>query len=151
MQIERLFKQLVAGLPHMRTALVVGGEPAAPQLHRLRSGVQIIVATPGRLHGLCRAHADVAEILSSVPVVVLDEVDQMLEHGLESQVRARRRTSDACHVVTLARPHRRSTAGSPDAGGCRSENCWAGSPPRARLWPSPPPSHLGRSSQLCPC
>ena len=32
---------LIAGLPHMRTALVVGGVPMAHQLHRLRSGVEV--------------------------------------------------------------------------------------------------------------
>lgn len=40
-QIERQAKELVSGLPRMRTALLVGGLPAPPQLHRLRQRVQV--------------------------------------------------------------------------------------------------------------
>ncbi|XP_068397973.1 probable ATP-dependent RNA helicase DDX59 isoform X2 [Eschrichtius robustus] len=39
-QIERQAKELMSGLPRMRTALLVGGLPAPPQLHRLRQRVQ---------------------------------------------------------------------------------------------------------------
>ena len=84
MQIEKQAKELMQGLHHMKTALLIGGLPIPPQLHRLRSGVQIIVATPGRLQEiLTQCGVD----LSSIKVFVLDEVDTMLQMGFEQQVK----------------------------------------------------------------
>lgn len=40
-QIERQAKELVIGLPNMRTALLVGGMPLPPQLHRLKSSIKV--------------------------------------------------------------------------------------------------------------
>lgn len=40
-QIERQAKELVLGLPNMRTALLVGGMPLPPQLHRLKSSIKV--------------------------------------------------------------------------------------------------------------
>lgn len=40
-QIERQAKELVMGLPNMRTALLVGGMPLPPQLHRLKSSIKV--------------------------------------------------------------------------------------------------------------
>jgi len=48
-QIESLCKKLLVGIPYMKTALLIGGAPYPNQLYRLRSGVQIIIATPSRL------------------------------------------------------------------------------------------------------
>eukprot|EP00057_Strongylocentrotus_purpuratus_P000690 XP_001180984.2 PREDICTED: probable ATP-dependent RNA helicase DDX59 [Strongylocentrotus purpuratus] len=49
MQIEEQAKQLMKGMSSMKTALLVGGLPLPPQLHRLRQGIQFIVGTPGRI------------------------------------------------------------------------------------------------------
>ena len=68
----------------MKTALLVGGLPLPPQLHRLRSGVQIIVATPGRIREILNTPSGVD--LSSVKIFILDEVDTMLQMGFEQQV-----------------------------------------------------------------
>ena len=87
LQVEALLKRLMVGLAHMRTALVVGGDPVPAQLHRLRSGVQAVVATPGRLAVLVRRLPDIAELVRSVRLVVLDEVDDILAAGFERQVR----------------------------------------------------------------
>ena len=43
----------------MKTALIVGGFPMPPQLHRLKQGVQVVIATPGRLLELCNREGDV--------------------------------------------------------------------------------------------
>lgn len=83
-QIEKQAKELMQGLPNMKTALLVGGMPIPPQLHRLSSGVQIIVATPGRIREIVNTESSVD--LSSVKVFVLDEVDIMLQMGFEQQV-----------------------------------------------------------------
>ena len=83
MQIEKQAKELMKGLPYMKTALLVGGLPLPPQLHRLRSGVQIVVATPGRLQEIV---AQSGIDLSFIKCFVLDEVDVMLQMGFDCQV-----------------------------------------------------------------
>lgn len=40
-QIERQVKELIMGLPNMRTALLVGGMPLPPQLHRLKQKIKV--------------------------------------------------------------------------------------------------------------
>ncbi|XP_027145879.1 putative ATP-dependent RNA helicase DDX59 [Larimichthys crocea] len=82
-QIERQAKELVMGLPNMRTALLVGGMPLPPQLHRLKSSIKIIIATPGRLLEILKQKA---VQLDKVKVVVVDEVDTMLKMGFQQQV-----------------------------------------------------------------
>lgn len=51
-QIERQAKELMAGLPNMRTVLLVGGLPLPPQLHRLKQSVKVRTAVwEGALQG----------------------------------------------------------------------------------------------------
>ncbi|XP_077391435.1 putative ATP-dependent RNA helicase DDX59 [Festucalex cinctus] len=82
-QIERQAKELVIGLPNMRTALLVGGMPLPPQLHRLKSSIKIVIATPGRLLEILKQKA---VHLGKVRIVVVDEVDTMLKMGFQQQV-----------------------------------------------------------------
>ncbi|XP_029473553.1 probable ATP-dependent RNA helicase DDX59 isoform X2 [Rhinatrema bivittatum] len=82
-QIEQQTKELIAGLPRMRTALLVGGMPLPPQLHRLKQSVQVIIATPGRLLEIVRQ--DSAQ-LHGIQIVVVDEADTMLKMGFQQQV-----------------------------------------------------------------
>ncbi|XP_070817697.1 probable ATP-dependent RNA helicase DDX59 [Chaetodon trifascialis] len=82
-QIERQAQELVMGLPNMRTALLVGGMPLPPQLHRLKSSIKIVIATPGRLLEILKQKA---VQLDKVKVVVVDEVDTMLKMGFQQQV-----------------------------------------------------------------
>lgn len=66
-----------------RGALVVGGESFDRQVRELDSGVDYIVATPGRLNDhLLEGTVD----LSGVQVLVLDEVDRMLDMGFAPQI-----------------------------------------------------------------
>ncbi|MCC7365042.1 MAG: DEAD/DEAH box helicase [Dehalococcoidia bacterium] len=68
----------------LRIAPVVGGVSLFSQRQRLRVGVDIVVATPGRLHDLLeRGDASVDD----VRMVVLDEADQMADFGFLPQVR----------------------------------------------------------------
>lgn len=83
MQIEEQAKQFMKGLERMKTALIVGGLPLPPQVHRLKTGVQVVIATPGRLLEVLNK-VDVE--LSHVRILVLDEVDTMLQLGFEGQV-----------------------------------------------------------------
>ncbi|KAM9797773.1 putative ATP-dependent RNA helicase DDX59 [Syngnathus typhle] len=82
-QIERQAKEVVIGLPNMRTALLVGGMPLPPQLHRLKHSIKIVIATPGRLIEILKQKA---VKLDKVKIVVVDEVDTMLKMGFQQQV-----------------------------------------------------------------
>ncbi|MFI5642892.1 DEAD/DEAH box helicase [Streptomyces goshikiensis] len=69
----------------LRLTTVVGGMPIGRQAHALRSGAEVVVATPGRLKDLidrgdCR--------LNQVAITVLDEADQMADMGFMPQVTA---------------------------------------------------------------
>ena len=64
---------------------IYGGVPKGPQIAALRKGVQIVVATPGRLEDLLQ---DKAVSLSEVSYLVLDEADRMLDLGFEPHIRA---------------------------------------------------------------
>ncbi|GAB3173196.1 DEAD/DEAH box helicase [Streptomyces incanus] len=69
----------------LRLATVVGGMPIGRQAGALRRGVEVVVATPGRLKDLiergdCR--------LDQVAITVLDEADQMADMGFMPQVTA---------------------------------------------------------------
>ena len=68
----------------LRSAVVFGGVKINPQIDRLRRGVDILVATPGRLLD----HAGQKTIdLSSVEILVLDEADRMLDMGFIHDIR----------------------------------------------------------------
>jgi ATP-dependent RNA helicase RhlE len=67
-----------------RVVTIVGGVKYEPQLKRLKDGVEVLVATPGRLIDL---HDRKAIDLSKVQVLVLDEADRMLDMGFWPSVR----------------------------------------------------------------
>ena len=69
---------LYAKFTHLRTAVVFGGVDIKPQTAILRSGVEILIATPGRL--LDHITSKTAD-LSQVQILVLDEADRMLDMG----------------------------------------------------------------------
>ncbi len=68
----------------LKSAVVFGGVKISPQISRLRQGVDILVATPGRLLDLVNQRA---VNLSSVEILVLDEADRMLDMGFIHDVR----------------------------------------------------------------
>src|SRR5919198_5122963 len=69
---------------HLKGAAVYGGVGMEPQTRALRHGVDIIVATPGRLlDHMARGHAD----FSRLEVLVLDKADRMLDMGFAPDVR----------------------------------------------------------------
>nr|XP_048715963.1 probable ATP-dependent RNA helicase DDX59 isoform X2 [Caretta caretta] len=82
-QIERQAKELMIGLPNMRTVLLVGGLPLPPQLHRLKQTVKVIIATPGRLLDILKQSS---VQLHGIKIVVVDEADTMLKMGFQQQV-----------------------------------------------------------------
>ena len=63
---------------NVRSTVVFGGVKINPQMQKLRSGVEILVATPGRLMDLFQQRA---VRLDEVETLVLDEADRMLDMG----------------------------------------------------------------------
>jgi ATP-dependent RNA helicase RhlE len=77
LQIADSFAKMSVGT-ELRSAVVVGGMSEQTQLNAIRRGVQIVIATPGRLEDFIgRRLID----LSKVAVSVLDEADRMLDMG----------------------------------------------------------------------
>jgi ATP-dependent RNA helicase RhlE len=68
----------------LRTTVIYGGVPMPPQERDLLAGVEIVVATPGRLLD----HAGSRTLnLGQVQVLVLDEADRMLDMGFIDDIR----------------------------------------------------------------
>ena len=68
----------------MRTQVIFGGVNINPQIDKLRRGVDIVIATPGRLLD----HVQQRTIdLSKVEILVLDEADRMLDMGFIRDIR----------------------------------------------------------------
>ncbi|PQQ40139.1 ATP-dependent RNA helicase RhlE [Photorhabdus luminescens] len=68
----------------LRSLVVFGGVSINPQMMKLRGGVDILVATPGRLLDL--EHQNAVD-LSRVEILVLDEADRMLDMGFIHDIR----------------------------------------------------------------
>jgi ATP-dependent RNA helicase RhlE len=68
----------------LRVATIFGGVSEVPQKQKLRQGVEILVATPGRLMDL---HAQGALSLAHVEIFTLDEADRMMDMGFIHDVR----------------------------------------------------------------
>jgi ATP-dependent RNA helicase RhlE len=64
--------------PRLKSMVVFGGVNITPQMQHLRSGADILTATPGRLLDLV---AQNALKLNQVEILVLDEADRMLDMG----------------------------------------------------------------------
>lgn len=69
---------------YFRSLCVYGGGDRRQQIGAVSAGVEIVVATPGRLYDLMQAGALKT---SSVSYVVLDEADRMLDLGFEPQIK----------------------------------------------------------------
>jgi ATP-dependent RNA helicase RhlE len=82
-QIEENVRVYARYLP-LRMATVFGGVSERPQIEALRSGVDLVVATPGRLIDLMgQRQAN----FSGLQFLVLDEADRMLDMGFLPQIR----------------------------------------------------------------
>src|SRR5881296_152440 len=82
-QIEENVRAYAKHVP-LRMATVFGGVSERPQIEALRSGVDLVVATPGRLIDLMGQRAT---NFSSVEFLVLDEADRMLDMGFLPPIR----------------------------------------------------------------
>jgi ATP-dependent RNA helicase RhlE len=83
LQVEESLIKICRPL-HLNTVCLIGGESLGRQIGRIKQGVDIIVATPGRLND----HIRQGNIrLDKVRIAILDEADRMLDMGFEPQIR----------------------------------------------------------------
>ena len=82
-QVEESIRTYGKYLP-LSSTVIFGGVGMNPQIDRIKRGVDILVATPGRLLDLSQqGHLD----LSTVEILVLDEADRMLDMGFIHDVK----------------------------------------------------------------
>ena len=94
-QVYQSFREYGQHLP-LRMAVVYGGVSINPQMMKMRKGIDVLVATPGRLLDLYRQNA---VRFNQVQTLVLDEADRMLDLGFSRELDA----------VFAALPKRRQT------------------------------------------
>ena len=83
LQLTEVF-QTIGQHTRVKTACVFGGVDQDPQISTLKSGVDILVATPGRMFDLVsQGHL----LLDKVQILVLDEADHMLALGFINDIR----------------------------------------------------------------
>lgn len=69
---------------NIRSTCCYGGAPKSLQIRKIQGGLEVIIATPGRLNDLIEMKV---VNLSQVSFLVLDEADRMLDMGFEPQIR----------------------------------------------------------------
>ncbi|KAH9558303.1 hypothetical protein CY35_06G001400 [Sphagnum magellanicum] len=80
----------------IKNTCIYGGAPKGPQIRDLQKGVEVVIATPGRLIDMLEGrHTN----LRRVTYLVLDEADRMLDMGFEPQIRK---------IVSQIRPDRQT-------------------------------------------
>jgi len=85
MQIARDLQSYASCMPEVNVLAVYGGSDIRQQLDALSRGVQIVVATPGRmLDILRRKRVD----FTKIERIVLDEADEMLNMGFEEDIKS---------------------------------------------------------------
>ena len=82
-QVHQSVKKYSTYLP-IRSEVVFGGVKMNPQMLSLRGGVDILVATPGRLLDLYKQNAIK---FNKLEILVLDEADRMLDRGFIDQIK----------------------------------------------------------------
>jgi ATP-dependent RNA helicase DDX5/DBP2 len=74
----------------IKSVAVYGGAPKNPQWNKIKQGVEIIVATPGRMMDMLDLHNNAgwaACKMDKCSMLVLDEADRMLDMGFEKDIR----------------------------------------------------------------
>ena len=100
MQINRTIMPIAKSVG-LFTTTIVGGMPLGPQVTSLRRGVDIVIATPGRLEDLQRRGS---LSLDEIDIVVLDEADHMCDLGFLEPVQRvlRSLVGDVQHLLFSA-------------------------------------------------
>ena len=83
LQISKDIEKFASNIPNVHVVAVYGGASISDQLRQIRRGVQIVVATPGRMLDIIGRNAI---DFSHVKYVVLDEADEMLNMGFQEDI-----------------------------------------------------------------
>ncbi len=83
LQISKDIEKFAKNIPNVHVVAVYGGASISDQLRQIRRGVQIVVATPGRMLDIIGRNAI---DFSNVRYVVLDEADEMLNMGFQEDI-----------------------------------------------------------------
>ena len=83
LQIADDLKEFSKYIPHLHIAAVYGGASIDTQIRQLRHGVQIIVATPGRLIDLMHV---VRLVLTRLETLFWTRLDEMLNMGFQESI-----------------------------------------------------------------
>lgn len=108
-QVAEAFHTYAKFAGGVRVLPVYGGQSISQQIKHLRSGVQVVVGTPGRvMDHLRRETIDISDL----KIVVLDEADEMLRMGFEEDVEwilshTPQNRQTALFSATMPRPIRR--------------------------------------------
>jgi len=82
-QVSEEFAELLKHKRGISVIPIYGGQPIGRQMHALHKGVQVIIATPGRLLD----HLERKTVkLTGVKMVVLDEADEMIDMGFRDDI-----------------------------------------------------------------
>ncbi|OYT15363.1 MAG: RNA helicase [Bacteroidetes bacterium 4572_77] len=82
-QIQEVFEELTANT-RVKSFCVFGGVEQGPQIQKLEKGIDVLIATPGRMFDLV---SQGYIILSRINTLVLDEADHMLDLGFIKDIR----------------------------------------------------------------
>ena len=88
----------LSGFLHLRSLVVFGGAPMHKQLLKLKAGVDILIATPGRLMDHVRRGS---VKFDDTDIFILDEADRMLDMGFVNDVKAISRALPTPHQTVM--------------------------------------------------
>jgi ATP-dependent RNA helicase RhlE len=83
LQVAGVIEKLMSG-SGLKVMALIGGVEQDPQIHELKMGIDVVVATPGRMFDLA---SQGFLILNRVEILILDEADHMLELGFINDMR----------------------------------------------------------------
>uniref|UniRef100_A0A7S1TMT7 ATP-dependent RNA helicase n=1 Tax=Erythrolobus australicus TaxID=1077150 RepID=A0A7S1TMT7_9RHOD len=99
-QVERVAEKLFHPWHWIVVGAIMGGEKKKSEKSRLRKGLSIVIATPGRL--LDHIRNTRSFVLSKVQFLVLDEADRLMDLGFEDDLLEIIRSLDAAQCATVS-------------------------------------------------
>ena len=84
-QVLSVAQKLFRPFPWIIPGMICGGEKAKAEKARLRKGLSVLVATPGRL--LYHLNSTKSFVTAGLQFLVLDEADRMMDQGFEQQLK----------------------------------------------------------------
>jgi ATP-dependent RNA helicase DDX31/DBP7 len=131
-QIEEVANRLCEPYPWLVVGSVTGGEKRKAEKARLRKGVTLLIATPGRLvDHLEKTKSLIFGGLTRLRWLILDEADRLLDLGFEKQIQA---VVSAVHKAKDHAVQKRREIMAASEGGAPVEEMEEPDAPGARRW-----------------